>query len=826
MSTLTYGTGVNSLNSLTGPLNLVAGSNITLTPAGTSITIAATGGSPGGSNTQIQFNNSGSFGGDANFTYATSLVTMTANSLGHAAIPTNKGIFLVSTTAATSTVPQDSPPLYFIGNAYSTANDSTPGTRQQAYRIYESSTPANLLASQPAASTLNIDSSILTGLSGTFANIASFSAAKTIIASPTLQINQFLAQGAGTFQSIITVAGAATFNNSTTVNANLTVNGSSSFTYQVNANGPFIAYGSANFQQGLTSEAEILSNASSITTGNPSAATASLNLAYQPATPSPSASQGLPHLGSPTSFNETQDNAGSGFTANGSSYEYIVWSYNGLGQYCQVPLDSGTFSDDNSGNPFQWDLSWTPGTGLDTVTGYYLGRNINGGGLSYQDIGLTTSYTDNNQDPFSGTSPSVFTPDYIANGTTRTYTFSGYSTAFSPSGYNYYSNNSGTFGFTDDNSGNPYTGLITTTDQGGLNAWKIIGAPDGSSLNRSATGTTTSGFVDDSHAWSSSDLTLTPVGYGILANGSNLTATWNIYGASISGSSVFYSPSAASTSTTDPNDSQYYSVQLNYTAGAGNTKFKVLDPYLSNAIFFTVTNPSIDALTVWNQNTTVTPTSGPGNAGTFKNTALGSTDEAQLVIQSAASNYGRLDFLDYTGTQLAALEASGTQLKMFNANGSATLASNGYFNVAVAVNTQNLFTGSCTIGNHCYLPTSMPIINTGYPLVVDPTGFEIKRGSAPPQPNSTINGSTSGNAFFAEPYTNSLYLSSGANKKIMIYCTALVGTATYNFVQNFVHTPVVLNTTGLSSSLVTSLSTASVTVTGANSTGFLIIEGF
>ena len=52
---------------------LTAGSNITITNAAGAITIAASGGggggSPGGANTQVQFNNSGSFGGSANFTF-------------------------------------------------------------------------------------------------------------------------------------------------------------------------------------------------------------------------------------------------------------------------------------------------------------------------------------------------------------------------------------------------------------------------------------------------------------------------------------------------------------------------------------------------------------------------------------------------------------------------------------------------------------------------------------------------------------------------------------------------------------------------------------
>jgi hypothetical protein len=56
--------GVSSLNSLTGALSIAAGSNITVTPSGSNITIAASGGgTPGGTNGQIQYNNSGSFGG-------------------------------------------------------------------------------------------------------------------------------------------------------------------------------------------------------------------------------------------------------------------------------------------------------------------------------------------------------------------------------------------------------------------------------------------------------------------------------------------------------------------------------------------------------------------------------------------------------------------------------------------------------------------------------------------------------------------------------------------------------------------------------------------
>lgn len=68
------GGGVTTIDGISGAVTLVAGSGISITdntPSAGDITITATGGggTPGGSNTDVQFNNSGAFGGDTNFTY-------------------------------------------------------------------------------------------------------------------------------------------------------------------------------------------------------------------------------------------------------------------------------------------------------------------------------------------------------------------------------------------------------------------------------------------------------------------------------------------------------------------------------------------------------------------------------------------------------------------------------------------------------------------------------------------------------------------------------------------------------------------------------------
>ena len=84
---------------------------------------------------------------------------------------------------------------------------------------------------------------------------------------------------------------------------------------------------------------------------------------------------------------------------------------------------------------------------------------------------------------------------------------------------------------------------------------------------------------------------------------------------------------------------------------------------------------------------------------------------------------------------------------------------------------------------------------------------------------TTVLGSTSGSATFYQSF-------SGSNiKEVIIYCNALIGTATFTFPYGFTHTPQLVTTNGPASSVVTTLSPSGVTLTGAPTTGYIKLIG-
>lgn len=85
------------------------------------------GGTPGGSNTQVQFNDSGAFGGNANWTYnkTTGVQTQAVNSIGTTG---TDGYLLQNTTAAAAGAQQYSPRIHLIGRGWATSSSGSSHT--------------------------------------------------------------------------------------------------------------------------------------------------------------------------------------------------------------------------------------------------------------------------------------------------------------------------------------------------------------------------------------------------------------------------------------------------------------------------------------------------------------------------------------------------------------------------------------------------------------------------------------------------------------------------------------------------------------------------
>lgn len=87
------------------------------------------------------------------------------------------------------------------------------------------------------------------------------------------------------------------------------------------------------------------------------------------------------------------------------------------------------------------------------------------------------------------------------------------------------------------------------------------------------------------------------------------------------------------------------------------------------------------------------------------------------------------------------------------------------------------------------------------------------------QSPTAVSCSTSGTANFNETQQGSAF------KMVVVTLSAALGTASYTYATAFTNTPVILTTSGLSASLVTTNGTLSITITGATSTGTLILMG-
>lgn len=358
----------------------------------------------------------------------------------------------------------------------------------------------------------------------------------------------------------------------------------------------------------------------------------------QPSTYNTSQSSG--HLYAATGFSGSSSGGSSSYSG-GDSIDYRITAYNNDSGTIFSVVNSitnvviGTTGDDVG-------LSWTDNFGgTESISGYVIERNINGGGYNDGiDVGLTTNYTDTSVG-WSSVSLNPTYPDFIATGApTRNY--DAYSSALDPTGLALvFSQTSINSGFDDDATGNPY--LIqhfVIPGSGGTSARIVY-----STGSTYADGTN---FLEGTNTFISGT-TVTPNTFGVLSDSSYWNKNFDFY--NFSAALGIYS-TGLNRQTTDPNDGNYYYVVAGFTGQT--TSAKVIQD--STSSITSATSPVIYNGSNWSGNTTVTPTSATAYGGMFETHGSSISDKATIVSKSLDGSYSRLDFQNAASTRLGYLE--------------------------------------------------------------------------------------------------------------------------------------------------------------------------
>jgi len=344
----------------------------------------------------------------------------------------------------------------------------------------------------------------------------------------------------------------------------------------------------------------------------------------------------------PTTITSSEVNTGSGFFSAFTTQNYEIFAGRTINSVNYVTTNGTTSYTEGAGNTYdvyvQYDL-------MANAEFYYVYNTTSGQWYTLDSV--TNNVTDNGT---GGSAPSyvLVSSPFVASGQIIDFAPVGIGT--SPSGGTYYSTQGTTVNFTDplnDGSWFIIQHNFTSVPAGGI-VLKDLTNTVAENIGAVSTYMQTSAF--------GSPIDTSTTHYGFQANGSNLNRTYRV-----NSYSSYYAIYGTGTevSTTDPNDSAYYSVSASFTGVTANPavisykKFrKLTSGAYGNSIFSTATSFVDDNLSSeYAQSATVTPTSGQTNAFVAEGNSSSVTGIAIGVVRSTATSSGVASFegQDYIG---------------------------------------------------------------------------------------------------------------------------------------------------------------------------------
>lgn len=353
---------------------------------------------------------------------------------------------------------------------------------------------------------------------------------------------------------------------------------------------------------------------------------------------------------------------GSGpYTANNNTYSYVIDSLAtiaGVEYASGSPTSAGSFTDDNSSNPFYVEIDAISGGG--TTDNSVIQGQINGGGFFYffgGAPGISNDSTGGVNDPAAQAAwlrtyggPVAITHSYDVSGVSNT-----------PA--TYYSAGSNGFNYPAFNSPTGYQLFVIIDYSGATATQKLRGSNSGVVSNSQVVSATS--VLDRPGVWGGDD-TITPKHVGVLGDGR--VFDFQFYG-KVSSPATLYSSGFLAGSYTFPNDGVYRFLNVNWTTAVGATTTKILVQL--NGGGFTAGYQSgfmqgllqIVGTTTFPDGTTITPNNTPGIAGLFQNGASTSLDAAQVRLKSTGGSASKLEFVNSSDAFCAAMGVQPSTLR-------------------------------------------------------------------------------------------------------------------------------------------------------------------